>query len=267
MSRAHAYQDIRSRSLELVDEHRLDAMTDVEDMRAVVLQAVEEYQRRASLGDGRTLGDPVVMVDRVMSSLAEFGPLTSLLSRSDVEEIFIEGTRVRFIDGTGRLGVAAENRPRAEGERTGRSIGCSPARIDDWTRLRRCSCTRVWTTPPGTSSDAPDRRPEMSVAIKLKVRAQKGDVRVDGGTRLSVASDSLVPAVGDADVVECSDLLDSLARARRRCSPLSSTPPAAHCIRCCGGSENSGPVGSWIVLRSSTTGPPTAPERSRCAIS
>ena len=43
------------------------------------------------------------MVDRVLRSITDFGPLTDLLARRDVEEIFLEGARVSYLDGSGRL--------------------------------------------------------------------------------------------------------------------------------------------------------------------
>jgi pilus assembly protein CpaF len=72
-------------------------------VRGLVSQAVRDYQRRAHLGDGTALRDPGDMTDRVLRSITEFGPLTELFARADVEEIFIEGPRVTFLDGTGRL--------------------------------------------------------------------------------------------------------------------------------------------------------------------
>ena len=39
----------------------------------------------------------------VLRSITDFGPLTDLLARRDVEEIFIEGARVSYLDGSGRL--------------------------------------------------------------------------------------------------------------------------------------------------------------------
>lgn len=101
--RSNAYLDVRRRALELVDEHRLDADADVDAIRHLVAQAVDEYQRRAHIGEERTLFNPQGMVERVTRSLTEYGPLTGLLDRADIEEIFIEGARVTYIDGTGRL--------------------------------------------------------------------------------------------------------------------------------------------------------------------
>lgn len=100
---APAYEEIRRRALELVETTRIDPVKDRDGARAVVTTSVDEYQRRAHLGNGRALHNPAEMVDRVMRSVSELGPLTDLLARRDVEEVFIEGGRVAFLDGQGRL--------------------------------------------------------------------------------------------------------------------------------------------------------------------
>ena len=48
------------------------------------------------------------MVHRVLRSITDFGPLTELLARRDVEEIFVEGPRVTYLDASGRLRGLAE---------------------------------------------------------------------------------------------------------------------------------------------------------------
>ena len=68
-----------------------------------VEHAVDEYQRRAHLGEVVPLGDPGDMTERVLRSVTDFGPLSELLARADVEEIFVEGARVSYLDTTGRL--------------------------------------------------------------------------------------------------------------------------------------------------------------------
>jgi pilus assembly protein CpaF len=103
MVTAPAYDEIRRRALELVESRRIDPVLERETARSLVAGAVDEYQRRAHLGQGRALHNPGEMVDRVLRAVSELGPLTELLSRSDVEEVFIEGGRVSFLDSTGRL--------------------------------------------------------------------------------------------------------------------------------------------------------------------
>jgi pilus assembly protein CpaF len=114
MTAQPAYSEIRRRTLELVDELRIDAETEREKVVGAASDAVAEYQRKAQLGEARALHDPDAMVDRVVRSVADFGALTTLLDRDDIEEIFIEGATVSFIDGTGRLRRLSE--PTTEGE-------------------------------------------------------------------------------------------------------------------------------------------------------
>jgi pilus assembly protein CpaF len=102
-SSAPAYEEIRRRALELVESTRIDPVNDRDAARAVVTTSVDEYQRRAHLGNGRALHNPAEMVERVIRSVSELGPLTDLIARRDVEEIFIEGGRVAYLDGQGRL--------------------------------------------------------------------------------------------------------------------------------------------------------------------
>jgi len=60
------------------------------------------------------LSQPELMVVRIVRSLTSFGPLTDLLARSDIEEIFIEGDRVSYIEAGGRM--SALNAPTTEAE-------------------------------------------------------------------------------------------------------------------------------------------------------
>lgn len=43
------------------------------------------------------------MVERILRSVTDYGALSDLLARRDVEEVFIEGARVSYLDSTGRL--------------------------------------------------------------------------------------------------------------------------------------------------------------------
>lgn len=103
MTRPDAYEEIRLHALGRIERRRLRADTDTDAVRVEVERAVDDYQRRAQLGDAVPLGDPRDMADRVLRSVTDFGPLTELLARTDVEEIFVEGARVSFLDTTGRL--------------------------------------------------------------------------------------------------------------------------------------------------------------------
>lgn len=106
-----AYASIRRAVLESVDERKLDPRApgaQADAVRELVLRAVEGYQRSAHAGGGMALSDPAAMAERVTQALCDFGPLSALFARRDVEEIFIEGDRVLYLDRGGRLrGLAA----------------------------------------------------------------------------------------------------------------------------------------------------------------
>ncbi|MCU1456494.1 MAG: Type secretion system hydrolase TadA/VirB11/CpaF, TadA subfamily [Actinomycetia bacterium] len=101
--RVDAYDAIRRDVLGRIERRRLRAEGDLDEVRVEVQRAVDEYQRRAHLGDEVPLSDPTQMIERVLRSVTDFGPLTELLARRDVEEIFIEGPRVSYLDSFGRL--------------------------------------------------------------------------------------------------------------------------------------------------------------------
>jgi len=98
-----AYGVIRNEVIDLLEERRIPLGQNVQLVHAVVQEVVENYQARAHLGTGRALADPAGMVAQIMSSVTDFGPLAELFARSDIEEIFIEGDEVAYIDGHGRL--------------------------------------------------------------------------------------------------------------------------------------------------------------------
>lgn len=99
----NAYDDIRQAAVRLIEERKIDPLTAKDQTRAVVVEVVEDYQRRAHLGTIRALRDPAEMTNRVIRSIVDYGPMTELFERPDIEEIFIEGSRVSYIDGTGLL--------------------------------------------------------------------------------------------------------------------------------------------------------------------
>jgi len=98
-----AYDTIRANALAGVERRQLRPDGDLDEVRAEVASAVEHYQARVRAGDGLPLVAPELMTRRVLRSITDLGPLTDLLARRDVEEIFLEGARVSYLDGDGRL--------------------------------------------------------------------------------------------------------------------------------------------------------------------
>ena len=114
MSPTSTYEQIRSRAAELCDERRIRPSDDPNGARRLIAELVKQHQTEAQAGRADSLGQPDRMVERIWQALAEYGPLTGLLGRHDVEEVFIEGDRVSYIEEGGRL--AALNEPTTERE-------------------------------------------------------------------------------------------------------------------------------------------------------
>jgi pilus assembly protein CpaF len=98
-----AYELIRRRALDRIDGSGIDPEKHPDALRDLVTFTVDEYQRQAHLGDGRSLADPVATVDRLLRSVSAHGHMGDLLNRHDIEEIFIEGDSVTFLEASGRL--------------------------------------------------------------------------------------------------------------------------------------------------------------------
>ncbi len=100
-----AYATIRNEALLGVEREKLDPRADVEAVNRLVAAIVDDYQSQAQSGNAPTLHDPLGMIRRIVRSITGFGALSELLEDRTVEEIFIEGPHVTFIDGSGRLQV------------------------------------------------------------------------------------------------------------------------------------------------------------------
>lgn len=93
-----AYRMLRADAMRRVQAGELDPQGDRGIVRAALTATVAEYQDRAHLDDHLTaLSDPQGMVDRLLLAVCEYGPLTSLLERADIEEIQIQGARISYL--------------------------------------------------------------------------------------------------------------------------------------------------------------------------
>jgi pilus assembly protein CpaF len=101
-ARLDAYDTIRRAVLGRL-ERTPGTTDDPAIVRDTVEQVVDAYQRRAHLGETAPLAAPGEMVERILRAVVDLGPLTELIERADVEEIFIEGARVSYLDTSGRL--------------------------------------------------------------------------------------------------------------------------------------------------------------------
>lgn len=228
--RAPAYEEIRRHALALVEELRVDTAGSRSEVVEVVTRAVDDYQRRAHLGDGRPLGNPADMVDRVTRSLADFGPLTDLLARSDVEEVFIEGARVTYIDGSGRLRRLDEPTSAEENLHVvERLLAATDRRLDVSNPVVQA---RVLDGTARLTAVVPPVADELSVTIRRYALRQET-------LPWLVDLDSISPAaarfLGLAMEASASILVSGPPGAGKTSllSALLAAAPPHHCIRCC----------------------------------
>ncbi|HEY5890629.1 MAG TPA: ATPase, T2SS/T4P/T4SS family [Acidimicrobiia bacterium] len=98
-----AFELIRRRALDRIGGTGIDPEKQPDALRQLIAGTVDEYQRMAHLGDGRSLADPRATVDRLLRSVSAHGHLGEILERNDIEEIFIEGDSVTYLESSGRL--------------------------------------------------------------------------------------------------------------------------------------------------------------------
>lgn len=227
---AHAYDEIRLRAISLVEEQRIDPEVDLGRVRDVVSGAVEDYQRSAQLGVGRPLGRPADMVERVVRSLSEFGPLSSLLGRTDVEEVFIEGSRVSYLDAAGRLRgldeptTAEENRHVIE-----RLLAVTDRRLDASSPLVQA---RVLGGTARLTAVAPPISDELSVTIRrYALRRETLEHLTSLGAMNRPAADFLRAVSGTNSSVLISG--PPGAGKTSLLAALIAATPADQCVRCC----------------------------------
>ncbi|HEX6299838.1 MAG TPA: ATPase, T2SS/T4P/T4SS family, partial [Acidimicrobiia bacterium] len=101
------YERLRREALARIDGTGLDPSDQAEEVRELLEATVEEYQKTAHLGGGRSLADPDATVERLVMSVSGQGPISQLLERDDVEEIFIEGDKITYLEAGGSLRSAS----------------------------------------------------------------------------------------------------------------------------------------------------------------
>jgi pilus assembly protein CpaF len=104
MTKESAFEIIRARVLRQIELQQLDVSSADAQIVACVEQAVADYQTAAESGQlGPVLHSPQQTEERLLRSITDLGPLAGLLTEPGIEEIFIEGDRVTYIDGSGSL--------------------------------------------------------------------------------------------------------------------------------------------------------------------
>lgn len=99
-----AYEQVKKTVLRRIEDGDIDPAASRSEVRAAISDAVDAYQQQAALSDGVTpASHPEELVERVLASVVDYGPLTDLLAADDIEEILIQGERVSYITSDGRV--------------------------------------------------------------------------------------------------------------------------------------------------------------------
>jgi pilus assembly protein CpaF len=227
---AGAYDQIRQTVLQRVERDRLDPGADFDGVRRAIVETVEGYQRRAHTGDAAALRDPGDMVGRILRSITAFGPLTELLARGDVEEIFLEGPRVSYIDSSGRLqGLAHPTTEEENRQVVDRLLSTTQRHLDAGNPLVQA---RVLSGQARLTAAIPP------VADQLSATIRRHTLRRDTLASM-VEKGSLTPAAAGflwATMQSATSALVSGPPGAGKTSLLSAmvaATPSNHCVRCC----------------------------------
>ena len=227
---SNAYDEIRSDVLVRIERDRLDPSADPDRVRELVVEAVERYQARAHLGEGRALHDPNGMVGRIVRAIIDFGPLTDLFARSDVEEVFIEGPRVTYIDASGRLqGLAVPTTQEENRQVVDRLLATTQRHLDAKSPIVQA---RVLDGSARLTAAIPPISDHLSATIRRHLlRRESLRSLVERGSLTEAAAGFLW-----ANMQTTTSLVVSGPPGAGKTSALSAlmaAVPSNHCIRCC----------------------------------
>lgn len=225
-----AYAAIRQEALRQIDQAGIDPSRDRDQLVTVLESAVADYQRQAQLNGARSLANPQATVQRLLESISEDGPLGRLLQRDDVEEIFIEGDRVTYLEAGGwlrALGVPSseeENRRLIE-----RLIASTDRRLDTSNPITQA---RVMEGTARLTAVIPPVADRLSATIRrYALRRESLGSLVRLGSLTEAASEFLKAAMKASASVIVSG--PPGAGKTSFLSALIASAPADHCVRAC----------------------------------
>ncbi|MGH8913070.1 MAG: CpaF family protein [Acidimicrobiia bacterium] len=225
-----AYHEIRRQALERIDGSGVDPARDTGRLVELLRSTVDEYQRNAHLGDGRSLADPEATVRRLLQSVSSYGPLGELLDRDDVEEIFIEGDRVTYLEAGGLL--RALETPSSESENRQvieRLIAGSDRRLDASNPM---SQARIMDGSARLTAVIPPVSDHLSATIRrYALRRETLSSLVDLGSISGSAAGFLAAAMRASASVIVSG--PPGAGKTSFLSALIAAAPLDHCVRAC----------------------------------
>jgi pilus assembly protein CpaF len=230
VERVDAYEVIRRDALAGIEHRQLDAESAPHEVRTEVARAIDAYQRRARTGDAPPLADPDAMARRIERAVIGYGPLTELLARRDVEEIFIDGGRVTYLDAAGRLRGLGE--PMSEDEArqvVDRLLATTERQLNARHPLVQA---RVLGGTARLTAAIPPVADALSATLRrYTVRDVTLPALVDRGALSQVAADFLAAALQVRSRIAVSG--EPGAGKTTLLAALLAAAPASHCVRVC----------------------------------
>lgn len=224
------YETLRREALALIDDRGIDPTRDPEQTRELLRQTIDEYQRRAHLGEVRRLADPAATLERLARSVMGRGPLIELLEDPRIEEIFVEGDRITYIEAGGALRSAdvptteEENRQAIQ-----RLVSETDRRLDASSPIAQA---RILGGTARLTAVIPPVADRLSVTIrKYALRRQTLGELVALGSLTREAAAFLEAAIRASASVIVSG--PPGAGKTSFLSALMAAVPPDHCIRCC----------------------------------
>ncbi len=98
-----AFEMIRSEVLRNLEHARTPGGAEPEFVQRTIGECIQHYELRVRRGEVPALGDAEQVATRLFDAICGHGPISALLAREDVEEIFVEGAQISYLDSTGRL--------------------------------------------------------------------------------------------------------------------------------------------------------------------
>lgn len=224
------YEILRREALARLDGTGLDPDSESEAVHDLLQATVDEYQQKAHLGDGLSLADPQATVERLVRSITGRSPLRDLLERDDVEEIFIEGDKVTYLEAGGALRSSATPTSEVENRQTiEQLIAATDRRLDASNPVAQA---RILDGQARLSVVIPPVSDRLSATVRrYALRRQTLESLVSLGSLSAPAADFLAAAMRANSSVIVSG--PPGAGKTSFLSALMSAVPIDHCIRAC----------------------------------
>lgn len=224
------YEDLRRQALARIDGRGIDPATQPDEVKALLRATVDEYQRRAHLGEVRTLADPNSTVERLVLSVTGRGPLMQLVESPGIEEVFVEGDQVMYIEAGGAL--RSSDAPTTEEENRQaiqQLVSATDRRLDASSPIAQA---RVLNGTARLTAVIPPISDRLSATVrKYALRRQTLDSLVSLGSLTPAAAKFLEAAIGASASIVISGPPGSGKTSFL--SALLSAAPIDHCIRAC----------------------------------